>query len=213
MQATFSVEIDAPAHLTVLSNSPTAATRWILNSADISVSRVTFQPTPPMSTYLLSMAVGELKAVTGQTSRQVFRTACLCQPWSGVVTLAVHNLSALVGNMRCVAQHMPSVVCSFFSALPAKVACLLLLMGVLSNVRLQWPSCACVDNTRHCLSCCCASPAVSASPAALPELHRPYAVPWPRHQVGPAGSTWQDRRSGKLEASHDGPRKVTSTCS
>jgi aminopeptidase N len=63
------VEIDAPSDMTVLSNSPTSATRWILSSADSSVSRVTFQPTPPMSTYLLSIAVGHLKSATAHTSR------------------------------------------------------------------------------------------------------------------------------------------------
>lgn len=69
LQATFVVEIEAPSDLTVLSNSPTASTRWILNNATSSVSRTTFQPTPVMSTYLLSIAVGELKAVTARTSR------------------------------------------------------------------------------------------------------------------------------------------------
>lgn len=68
-QATFVVEVEAPSDLTVLSNSPAASTRWILNSATSSVSRTTFQPTPVMSTYLLSIAVGELKAVKADTSR------------------------------------------------------------------------------------------------------------------------------------------------
>lgn len=71
LQATFAVEVDAPSHLTVLSNSPVAATRWTLEGADSSVARVTFQPTPPMSTYLLSLAVGDLKALTAHTSRHV----------------------------------------------------------------------------------------------------------------------------------------------
>lgn len=68
-QATFVVEVDAPSRLAVLSNAPSASTRWTLSSADISVSRVTFQPTPPMSTYLLSIAVGELKATSSKTKR------------------------------------------------------------------------------------------------------------------------------------------------
>lgn len=68
-QATFVVEVEAPSDLTVLSNSPAASTRWILNNATSSVSRTTFQPTPVMSTYLLSIAVGELKAVKADTSR------------------------------------------------------------------------------------------------------------------------------------------------
>jgi aminopeptidase N len=68
-QATFVVEVEAPSDLTVLSNSPAASTRWILNSASSSVSRTTFQPTPVMSTYLLSIAVGELKSVQADTSR------------------------------------------------------------------------------------------------------------------------------------------------
>jgi hypothetical protein len=75
LQATFAVEVDAPAHLTVLSNSPVAASRWTLEGADSSVARVTFQPTPPMSTYLLSFAVGDLKAVTAHTSRHVGRAS------------------------------------------------------------------------------------------------------------------------------------------
>jgi aminopeptidase N len=69
LQATFVVVVEAPAALAVLSNAATAATRWLLSSATSSVSRVTFQPTPPMSTYLLSVAVGELKAVSGNTNR------------------------------------------------------------------------------------------------------------------------------------------------
>lgn len=74
-QATFVVEIDAPSDMTVLSNAPAAATRWILSSADSSVSRVTFQPTPVMSTYLLSIAVGHLKAATAHSSRRVSQLA------------------------------------------------------------------------------------------------------------------------------------------
>jgi aminopeptidase N len=69
LQATFVVVVEAPAALAVLSNAAAASTRWVLSIASSSVSRVTFQPTPPMSTYLLSVAVGELKAVSGKTSR------------------------------------------------------------------------------------------------------------------------------------------------
>lgn len=69
VQATFVLEVDAPSHLTVLANSPAASTRWIVSSAASSVARVSFQPTPPMSTYLLSVAVGELKAASATTNK------------------------------------------------------------------------------------------------------------------------------------------------
>jgi aminopeptidase N len=68
-QATFVVELQAPSHLAVLSNSPSASTHWVIGDSGDSVACTTFLPTPPMSTYLLSFAVGQFKSVTASTSR------------------------------------------------------------------------------------------------------------------------------------------------
>lgn len=89
LQATFVVEVAAPSHMAVLSNTLPASTT---NSSDGSVKSVRFLPTPPMSTYLLSIAVGELAAVSAHSDRcvrlnknrqplaqQTDRT-CVCHP-------------------------------------------------------------------------------------------------------------------------------------
>jgi hypothetical protein len=70
-QATFTVLIEAPAHLVVLSNMPEAARSNLPASSSSSSSRVLveFLPTPLMSTYLLSVAVGDVQAVTSRTNR------------------------------------------------------------------------------------------------------------------------------------------------
>jgi hypothetical protein len=95
----------------VLSNSPASATRWILSSADSSVSRVTFQPTPPMSTYLLSIAVGHLQSATSHTTRQVSQLA-----WHPLI-FPTAGLYACVAccplTSGCVAQQRPPSVASY----------------------------------------------------------------------------------------------------
>jgi hypothetical protein len=82
VQATFEVQVLAPAGLTVLSNMPEANSTAGSSSSSSSTAGkgsrlVTFTPTPPMSTYLLSIVVGQLEAVQGMTDRCVCVCACL----------------------------------------------------------------------------------------------------------------------------------------
>jgi hypothetical protein len=74
LQATFMVEVLAPGGLTVLSNMPEEADSTALTGNGSRL--VSFLPTPPMSTYLLSVVVGELAAVTARTTRCACAVGC-----------------------------------------------------------------------------------------------------------------------------------------
>lgn len=66
MKANFTVTLDGiPAGYTPLSNMPQAPGTQVLNADG--TSRTTFLPTPPMSTYLLAMAIGPLISVSATT--------------------------------------------------------------------------------------------------------------------------------------------------
>lgn len=78
-QATFVVQVSAPPHLTVLSNMLEASSSTTYTGGSNgggSTKLVTFLPTPPMSTYLLSVVVGELQAVAANTTRCAVLRGC-----------------------------------------------------------------------------------------------------------------------------------------
>ncbi|MGP8109666.1 MAG: M1 family metallopeptidase [Thermoplasmata archaeon] len=60
----FTIDVTAPAGLTVISNMPTEATEELPEGR----KRVRFTPTPPMSTYLLFVGIGPLEEIAGDRS-------------------------------------------------------------------------------------------------------------------------------------------------
>lgn len=66
-QATFVILLEAPAHLSILSNMPEASRRPCSSTTD-SVC-VEFLPSPPMSTYLVAIAVGDMQSVSANMGR------------------------------------------------------------------------------------------------------------------------------------------------
>lgn len=67
MKAVFRVTLDAPSNLTALSNMPVQNTH---RSSD-GRQRISFKPTPPMSTYLLACVTAELEYIEGRDRKGV----------------------------------------------------------------------------------------------------------------------------------------------
>lgn len=67
MKAVFCVTLDVPANLTALSNMPAEHTHHLSNGH----KRISFKPTPPMSTYLLACVIAELESIGGRDRKAV----------------------------------------------------------------------------------------------------------------------------------------------
>jgi aminopeptidase N len=65
-KAIFDLTIQAPKHMTVLSNTPVLTEKSV---NDDRTMLTTFETTPKMSTYLLAFVIGELQSTTAQTAR------------------------------------------------------------------------------------------------------------------------------------------------
>ena len=102
-KANFSLTLDgAPPAYTALGNMPIASTS--LRSDGVSL-RITFAPTPPMSTYLLVMVCGPLVSVTAMAPPTAERAAPL--PVTGWAVARGNNAAALVYAVNAAVDNIP----------------------------------------------------------------------------------------------------------
>ncbi|KAI3429433.1 hypothetical protein D9Q98_005527 [Chlorella vulgaris] len=105
-KAVFNTEIIAPAHLEVLYNMPPSAIHSHAHNVDEHTRTWHFQPTPPMSTYLVCFIVGEFAS----TSR-------LVESGSGTVNVSVWGTPDRVNNLEYAADTAAAILPAFEAAL------------------------------------------------------------------------------------------------